>query len=185
MRKIQLVKRLAALMSTLLLVGLTACGGGTDLQTASLQAGPLTAGKARVAITRVSGIMYSAAPATITVNGQKVADVAAGSSVVFDVAAGQNVIAASAWSYPGNFSVKLNAKAGQTYSLAVEPRTDSMLPGALLGPIGGPIDASVNENAGAFQLTLVPGAAAAAASPKGASEPARKNSTPPAPKKGV
>lgn len=141
---------LAALM-------LAGCGSGSDLATASLAAGPLAAGKARVTITRPSTIVYAAAPATITLNGQKVADVAVGSSAVIDVPAGPNILAASAWSYPGTFSVKLNARAGATYALTVEPRGDSLLPGALLGPIGGAIDASVNENAGAFQLALVSG----------------------------
>lgn len=75
----------------------------------------------------------------------------------------------SAWTYPGSFSVKLNAKAGATYNLVVEPRGDSFLPGALLGPIGGAIDASVNENAGAFQLTAtVTGAAPAKTTPEAA-----------------
>ncbi len=162
-------------VTAIVLAGLSAalsgCGGGGDLATASLQAGPLAAGKARVAITRPSSIVYAAAPATITLNGQKVADIAAGSSAVIDVPAGANVIAASAWSYPGSFSVKLNAKAGATYNLLVEPRGDSFLPGALLGPIGGAIDASVNENAGAFQLTS---AATSATPAKTTADPAMK-----------
>ncbi len=94
-----------------------------------------------------------------TTCGPAVADIAVGSSAVIDVPAGPNVLAASAWSYPGSFSLKLNAKPGATYALNVEPRGDSFVPGALLGPIGGAIDASVNENAGAFQLTVVSGTA--------------------------
>ena len=154
-----------ALVAALATATLAGCGGGSDLQTASIAAGPLAPGKARVTITRPSSIVYAAAPATITLNGQKVADIAVGSSAVVDVPAGANVLAASAWSYPGSFSVKLDAKAGATYALSVEPRGDSLLPGALLGPIGGAIDASVNENAGAFQLTVVPGTSTGSPSP--------------------
>jgi len=51
--------------------------------------------------------------------------------------------------------VKLAAKPGQRYAVKVEPRSESYLPGATLGIIGGMIDASANENAGAFKLRLV------------------------------
>jgi hypothetical protein len=99
--------------------------------------------------------MYAAAPATITLNGKTVASIAAGGSAIVDVPAGQNVLAASAWSYPGQFSVKLNAAPGQKYAMEVSPRTASLAPGMLLGPLGGAIDASVNENAGAFEMRFV------------------------------
>ncbi len=127
-------------------------GGPTPEETAALAAAPIPAGKARVMIERPSAVMYAAAPATIELNGQKVASVGAGGSAIFDVPTGPNKIAASAWSYPGTWTLPLDAKAGQTYKVIVEPRGDSFLPGALLGPIGGAIDAASNENAGAFQM---------------------------------
>lgn len=119
--------RLLALVA-LSMTALAGCGGGSDLQTASIAAGPLTAGKARVTIRRPTTIVYAAAPAAITLNGQQVADIAVGSSAVIDVPTGAVVLAASAWSYPGSFSIKLNAKPGATYALIVEPRGDSFCP---------------------------------------------------------
>jgi len=68
--------------------------------------------------------------------------------------AGTNLLAASTWSYPGEFSVKLDAEAGKTYALEVAPRAASLAPSILLGPIGGLIDASANENAGAFEMKI-------------------------------
>ncbi len=157
----ELIRLPMVLVAALAAVALAGCVSGSDPQTV----GPLAAGKARVTINRPSTIVYAAAPATITLNGQKVADIAVGSSAVIDVPAGANVLAASAWSYPGSFSIKLNAKSGANYALTVEPRGDSLLPGALLGPIGGAIDASINENAGAFQLTVTSIAGEGSAAP--------------------
>ncbi len=138
-------------MVTALLV--SACGSDGK-ETAALALTPVPPGKARVTIVRPSTLVYAGVPATVTLNGQKVADIASGGQAIVDVPAGQNVLAASAWSYPGQFSVKLNAIAGQKYALDVAPRASSLGPGMLLGPVGGAIDASVNENAGAFELKL-------------------------------
>jgi hypothetical protein len=133
---------------------LTGCGTKGE-ETASLINSPIPPGKARLTLTRPSTILYAGVPATITLNGTKVSELASGGITLIDVPAGNNVLAASAWSYPGAFSVKLAAKAGERYALEIAPRTASFAPGALLGPVGGIIDASVNENAGAFQLQLV------------------------------
>jgi hypothetical protein len=119
-----------------------------------LASSPVPPGKARLTITRTSDLLYMGAPATIKVNGKKAADLALGASTIIDIAPGQNVISASAWSYPGTFSVKLAAKPGQRYGVEVAPRSDSFVP-AMLAPVGGIIDASINENAGAFQLRFV------------------------------
>ena len=153
------------LVAALIFPVLSACGssGPTPGETAALAAAPLPAGKARVTITRVSTLLYAGAPATITLNGQKVADISSGGSAVIDVPAGESVLAASAWSYPGEFKVRLNAVAGQRYALDVAPRSASFGPGTLLGPIGGALDASVNENAGAFELKAAPQGAAVVA----------------------
>lgn len=121
----------------------------TELATAAVPAH-----KARLTITRTNDLLYMGAPATIKINGRKTADLGLGASTIIDIAPGANVISASAWSYPGTFSVKLDAKPGQRYAVKVEPRSDSFLP-AMLAPVGGIIDASVNENAGAFQLRFV------------------------------
>jgi len=134
---------------------LAACGAtGSGPETAALAASPIPAGKARVTIARESSLLYAGAPATITLNGAKVADITSGGKAIIDVPAGANVLAASAWSYPGEYKVKLDAVAGQSYGLVVTPRSASLGPGALLGPIGGMIDAASNENAGAFEMRV-------------------------------
>ena len=129
-------------------LALAGCASTDAVETAALAKAPIATGKARVIITRVSTLQYAAAPATITLNGQKVA-------AVVDVPAGANVLAASAWSYPGEYNVKLNAEPGKTYALEVSPRSDSLGPSILLGPIGGMIDSAANENAGAFEIRMV------------------------------
>ncbi len=48
-----------------------------------------------------------------------------------------------------------NAAPGQKYPLEVTPRSASLCPGMLLGPIGDAIDASVNENSSAFEMRFV------------------------------
>jgi hypothetical protein len=131
------------------------CAGSDGLETASIAQTPIAPGKARVAISRASALQYAAAPATITLNGEKVASVGSGGTAFVDIPAGDNTLAASAWSYPGEYKVKLNAVAGQTYRLEVQPRADSFGPSVLLGPIGGMIDSAANENAGAFEMKLV------------------------------
>lgn len=153
---------------------LAACGAtGSGPETAALAASPIPAGKARVTIARESSLLYAGAPATITLNGAprsdrrasfharresaaptRPADIASGGKAIIDVPAGANVLAASAWSYPGEYKVKLDAVAGQSYGLVVTPRSASLGPGALLGPIGGMIDAASNENAGAFEMRV-------------------------------
>jgi len=133
------------------------CAGSDGLETASLANTPIAPGKARVTINRTTAMLYAAAPATITVDGEKVASVDRGGTALVDIPAGNNTLAASAWSYPGEYKVKLNAVAGQTYRLEVQPRSDSFGPSILLGPIGGMIDSAANENAGAFEMKLVGG----------------------------
>ncbi|MEQ8825199.1 MAG: hypothetical protein RIC14_12580 [Filomicrobium sp.] len=141
------------LVVAVMCVLLAGCAGGAG--DTNLVTGAIPEGQARVSVTRPSSIVYAGAPATITVNGKKAADVWAGATSSFNVPSGSVVIAASAWSYPGEFKINLNAVPGKTYKLVVEPRSNSLLPGAALGPIGGVIDASVNENAGAFQLRVI------------------------------
>ena len=132
---------------------LVLAGCGSDgKETAALALTPVPAGKARFTITRASTIVYSGCPATILHGAGKVADIANGAQTVFDVAAGETEITASCWSYPGKFAVKFKTEAGRTYALEVAPRQASAGTAVLFGAIGGAIDASVNENAGAFEL---------------------------------
>ena len=138
----------------------------TGTETAALALTPIPSGKARVTISRPSTLLYAGCPATITLGGLKVADVATGGKAVVDIPAGEAVLAASCWSYSGQFSVKLKAAAGQNYALEVAPRSGSFGP-SLLGPIGAALEASVTENAGAFEMKVVPAPGAVASTAKG------------------
>ena len=142
----------AAMFGAALLSGCGTMGN----ETAALASQPIANGKARVTFSRVSTVMYAGAPATITLNGEKVGDLASGGVTVIDVPAGDNVITASAWSYPGTSTLKREAKPGQQYNVEISPRGDSFVP-SLLGPVGGVVDSAANGNAGAFQLKLIQG----------------------------
>ena len=98
-----------------------------------------------------SGLVAIGGGAVINATGVAVNNL--GNAAV-NVTGGTNVLAASTWSYPGDFSVKLDAEAGKTSALEVSPRAASPTPSILLGPIGGLIDASANENAGAFEMKI-------------------------------
>ena len=117
-------------------------------------------------ITRPSTLLYAGCPASITLGGQKIADIASGGKAVVDIPVGEAVLAASCWSYSGQFSVKLKAAAGQNYALEVAPRSGSFGP-SLLGPIGAALEASVTENAGAFEMKIAPPPGAVASAAKG------------------
>jgi hypothetical protein len=140
---------LAACASTMPSDGATPGGGASG--TAS---GAIRAGQARLKLTRVSSILYAGAPATVKVNGNEVASVSAGSTSEVDIAPGASKVTVEAWSYPGTWTVNINAKAGQTYVLEIKPREASFGP-SMLGPIGGAMDAGANKNAGAFEMRLV------------------------------
>lgn len=116
---------------------------------------PIPRGKARLSLTRVSGLLYSGVPASVKVNGQPVAELWAGGASSVDLAPGPTAVSVDAWSHPGSWTVELNVKAGQTYALEISPRGDSYVPGALFGVVGAAIDANVNKNAGAFQMRVV------------------------------
>ena len=142
-----------AIAATALLIGMPGCASTSPAETAALAQTPIPTGKARVPITRTSDVLYAAAPATITLNGQTVASIATGGTAIVDVPPGNAVLAASAWSYPGEYKVTLNAVAGQNYALVVAPRSASFGP-SLLGPVGGMMDTGANGNAGAFEMRV-------------------------------
>jgi hypothetical protein len=99
-------------------------------------------------------VQYAGAPATVKVNGREVASLWSGSSETVNISPGANAVAVEAWSYPGTWTVNLNAKAGASYAIEVSPREASLGP-SMLGPLGGAVDASANKNSGAFQMRVV------------------------------
>lgn len=158
---------LRRLKAAVLTVALSACSGdeprapSAALTTGALPAQQATqqalaAGQAQLALSRVGGVLYAGAPATIKVNGQQVAELWAGNSSSVVVPAGPIRISVEAWSYPGAWALDLTAQEGQVYAIEIAPREDSVLAGSLLGPIGGLIDQGSNgDKSGAFQLRVV------------------------------
>jgi hypothetical protein len=124
-----------------------ACIGG--------EANAATPGKATLVLKRVSAILYVGAPASVKVNGKSVASVASGGTETVEIAPGKSAVSVETWSYPGTWTVNINAKAGQTYTLEISPRGASYGP-SLLGPLGAAIESNggKNKNTGAFEIKL-------------------------------
>lgn len=135
-----------------LALALAGCSTMSEVETASLAQAQIPNGKARVTIKRPGTVLYVGTAATISLNGQTVADVGSGGSAVFDVPAGPNVLKATSLLYPGEYSYKLDAQPGQSYVLEVAPREASVGPAVLFGVLGGAIDAAANENSGLFEI---------------------------------
>jgi len=115
----------------------------------------VAAGGAKLTLTRVSGLQYAGVPATVNVNGQKVASLWGGTSATVDLAPGANTITVDAWSYPGSWTHILNVKPGARYTIEISPR-DGSAATAMLGPVGAAIEASSKKKqGGAFQMRVV------------------------------
>lgn len=94
-------------------------------------------------------------PATVNINGRKVASLWGGASATIDLAPGANTITVDAWSSPGSWTHTLNAKPGARYAIEISPR-DGSAAAAMLGPIGAAIEAnSKKKQGGSFQMRVV------------------------------
>jgi len=146
----------------LILAVLPALGGcGSDgKETAALALTPVPSGKARISIHREDTIIYAGCPAAVKANGADVASIASGGKALFDVPAGDLVLAASCWTYPGDFAIRFKAEPGRTYAFALGPRQEGIATGLLLGVVGTAIQASISENTGAFSLKAAGGGTA-------------------------
>jgi hypothetical protein len=113
----------------------------------------LAPGKARIVMQRTNEQMHATTPATAKINGTKVAEVAAGATAVVDVAPGPVALSVESWSYPGQYAIPLEVRAGETVRVEIAPRPSSTA--GLLGPIGGMIDKDENGNGGAFTVRQV------------------------------
>jgi hypothetical protein len=134
--------RFLALISVLVLTG---CQTTADSAT-PIGAAP-AAGMAAITITRSNDLMYVGAPASISVNGEKVADLGVGQSYSGSVRPGSVIVSASAWSAPGQSSTRFQAEAGKTYRLQVMPRAVHTTSGAIGGLAGQAV-----EGGGPFQV---------------------------------
>jgi hypothetical protein len=156
---------------TLALLGLMLCGcAGAGGDRASLMTSALPAGKGRVVLERTNETLHAATPASTSINGSKVADVAPGARQVVDVAPGPAKLTVEAWSYPGSYTIPLDVRAGETLRIEIAPRPATG-PSVVLGPIGGLVDKDDNGNGGAFTARQVANLDAKPGTPPGREPP--------------
>lgn len=130
---------------------LNACGtsGVTNSETLS---DPIAKNEARLMISRTNDLLYMAAAAAVAVNGQKIASLGRGGSVVYDVPKGENTLVVKTFGAFGDYVETFDAKAGKTYHYEVSPRSDAMWPSMAFGMIGDAVNAKNNENTGYFKI---------------------------------
>ena len=112
---------------------------------------------AQLVITREEGFIYSGLSANINVNGQKVGSLAKGSTQNFYASPGRNFISVRAFGMPGESSISLNTKKGESYFFSIAPRKETAWSG-VLGGIGSAIYLAVEadeKEGGGFSLRLM------------------------------
>ena len=138
----------------LLLVGfLTACGTTSQVNTNLLDK-PIPKNEARIIVERDNSLLYLAAAVDVTLNGENVASLGRGGSVVHDVRKGKNIVSVSTPTAFGRFTLRFDAKAGETYNFVVRPNSEALLVGSAFGMIGDAVNAEISENSGYFEIEL-------------------------------
>ena len=145
------MKKLLSALFTLFL--LTACGTTGPVNVSALNK-PVPADKARVVITRNTSMMYLAATVHVRANGEKIASLGQGGSVVHEIPQGRNTLSVSTPTAPGQFALTFNADPQKTYNFEISPRSGKVMGGYGLGLLGDAIQASVSEQSGYFQINL-------------------------------
>lgn len=154
--------RIAGFVAGILVFG-GALGGCATVEQTTLATSALASGKSRIVLQRTNETLHGTTSATTKVNGKKVADVAAGATAVIDVTPGPLALSVESWSSPGQYSIPLEVRPGETVKVEIAPRQSTA--SAVLGPIGGLMDKDEKGNGGAFTVRqvanldqLVPGA---------------------------
>lgn len=129
-----------------------ASAGCASVEQSTMATSALAPGKARIVLERTNETLHATTPATAKVNGTKVADVAAGATAVIDVVPGPVALSVESWSYPGQYSIPLEVRPGETVKVEIAPRQSKA---AVLGPIGGLMDKDEKGNGGAFTVRQV------------------------------
>ena len=111
--------------------------------------------KVRMTFLREPKLLYVALDARVEVDGGRVGSLASGAFTYIDQEPGQTVVTVDNWSFPGRYVISVNLSAGEEYFFEIFPRSESYMPGILGGMIGLAIDASVNENSGAFKVVPI------------------------------
>jgi hypothetical protein len=104
-------------------------------------------GRATVAITRTTDVLYLAVPAAVEINGAKVASLGRGESYRGQLPPGPVAITVSTWASPGSSSIRFTAVPGKTYRMIVGPRGNNFAASMVGGLIGAAI-----EGGGAFEI---------------------------------
>ncbi len=126
---------------------LSACGTQGTIN-AELATQKIPAKHSRLIITRDNSLLYMAGAADVSVDGQKIASLARGASVLKDVSAGKRTLSVHAPTTVGTYSAMFDLTAGKTYEFTVSPNDGkSMMPGVLLGSFGDSLD-----NTGYFKI---------------------------------
>ncbi|MFA5593266.1 MAG: hypothetical protein WC989_08135 [Micavibrio sp.] len=134
-------------------LGLSACGTTGSVNLAKIDE-PIASNKARIIVTRNTSLLYLAGAADVRSNGEKIASLGRGGSVVHDVSKGQNTLSVSTPTAPGQFTVNFKAEPKKTYYFEISPRSGNVMGAYGLGMIGDAINASVSEQSGYFQIDL-------------------------------
>lgn len=134
-----------------LILTLTACGttGALDLTKSNT---PIPSNKARIIVTRDNSLLYFAGVADVRLNGNKIASLGRGGSVIEDVPKGQNTLSVSTPTATGQFVVTFKADSKKVYTFEVSPRAGNLMGGYGLGMVGDSLHANVSEQSGYFQI---------------------------------
>jgi len=126
-------------------------GGCATTTTGELQTKLQTARQARVYFLRENSFGYAVA-LNIKVNGEKVGEIATGSSFFVDREPGEYTLTVDHPLAPGRFSTRIVLRPGGVYYVEVAPRTEGMMVGLIAGLPGQLLESAVSENSGQFSL---------------------------------
>lgn len=145
-----------------MLLILLACGGCiTD------QFGPPTVastpGQPSITVSRSDDLSYRAAAATVEIDGEQVATLAAGRSYTGTVPPGPAVLKVSSWTAPisvgshrlpsGSTSYRFNVETGKSYSFVISPRSEPA-PNDISHDAPGSAGEATEGGGGAFQIAM-------------------------------
>ncbi len=141
MKKLSLLAAVSALLA--------GCGTQGTVN-AELANQKIPAKHSRIIVTRDNSLLYLAGATDVSVDGQKIASLGRGASVLKDVPAGLRRLSVSAPMTVGSYSATFDLAAGKTYEFTVSPNNEkSPAMGMAFGVIGDAID-----NTGYFKINL-------------------------------
>jgi hypothetical protein len=137
---------LGTITRALLLALLLACGWCMAEQPA-YQAFASEPGQATIIITRLGGLLYAGVPASVDINGSRVADLGPGQFYSGAVRPGQLIVTVSAGSAPGQSVYRFNVEPGKSYRFVVAPHSNNTVAGTASGSLG-----KAAEGGGPFEI---------------------------------